>query len=94
MAMTEKSKVVFNYLKEHHGEQMVAADVAEALGLATRVVDGVFTRSIQMKGLGVRVPTYIETDEGVKEVKFLTLNEAGMEYDPDAEEAEEAEVAE
>ena len=91
MAMTEKSKIVFNYIKEHNGEHMVAADVAEALGLSTRVVDGVFTRSIQMRGLGARIPTYIETDDGVKEVKFLTLTEEGMAYDPDAEDAELAE---
>lgn len=61
--------------------------MAEALGLDKRQVDGIFTSAIQRKGLGIRVPAEIELEDGThKSVKFLQLNDAGMAYDPDAEE--------
>ena len=43
MAMKENSKKVLNYLKEINGSAVTAADVAEALGLEKRQVDGIFT---------------------------------------------------
>ena len=36
MAMKDNSKKVFNYLKEVNGDNVTAADVAEALGLEKR----------------------------------------------------------
>ena len=87
MAMKENSKKVLNYLKEINGEQVTAADVAEALGLEKRQVDGIFT-AIQRKSYGVRTPAEIELEDGThKAVKFLSLTPAGMDFDPDAEEA-------
>ena len=86
MAMKENSKKVLNYLKEVNGSNVTAADVAEALGLEKRQVDGIFTSALQRKGLGVRVPAEIELDDGThKAVKFLRLTDAGMAFDPDAE---------
>ena len=87
MAMKENSKKVLNYLKEVNGSNVTAADVAEALGLEKRQVDGTFTSAIQRKGLGVRVPAEIELEDGThKQVKFLTLTPAGLAFDPDATE--------
>jgi hypothetical protein len=84
--MKENSKNVLNYLKGINGENVTAADVAEALGLEKRQVDGIFTSALQRKGLGVRVPAEIELDDGThKAVKFLRLTDAGMAFDPDAE---------
>ena len=89
MAMKENSKKVLNYLKENNGVNLTAADVAEALGLEKRSVDGIFTSAIQRKGLGVRTPAEVELDDGThKAVKFLSLTPAGMGFDPDAEDAE------
>ena len=89
MAMKENSKKVLNYLKEVNGQQVTAADVAEALGLEKRSVDGIFTSAIQRKGLGVRTPAEIELDDGThKAVKFLSLTAEGMNFDPDAADAE------
>ena len=89
MAMSENSKKVLNYLKEIHGENVTAADVAAALDLEKRSVDGIFTSAIQRKGLGVRVPAEIELEDNThKQVKFLTLTDAGMAFDPDAVEAD------
>ena len=87
MAMKENSKKVVNYLKEVNGENVTAADVAAALGLEKRQVDGIFTSAIQRKQLGVRTPAEIELEDGShKPVKFLSLTPAGLAFDPDADE--------
>ena len=87
MAMKENSKKVFNYLKDVNGANVTAADVAEALGLEKKSVDGIFTSAIQRKGLGVRVPGEVELDDGShKQVKYLQLTEAAFSFDPDATE--------
>ncbi len=87
MAMKENSKNVLNYLKGLNGANVTSGDVAEALGLEKRQVDGIFTSAIQRKGLGIRVPAEVELDDGShKAVKFLQLTPAGMEFDPDADE--------
>lgn len=86
MAMKENSKNVLNYLKGIDGEKVTSGDVAEALGLEKRQVDGIFTSAIQRKGLGIRVPAEVELEDGThKAVKFLQLTDAGMSFDPDAD---------
>jgi hypothetical protein len=87
MAMKENSKKVLNYLKEINGANVTSADVAAELGLEKRQVDGIFTSAIQRKGLGLRTPAEIELEDGThKAVKFLSLTDAGMAFDPDADE--------
>lgn len=89
MAMKENSKKVLNYLKSINGADVTAADVAEALGLEKRSVDGIFTSAIQRKGLGVRTPAEIQLEDGThKQVKFLSLTPAGMAFDPDSSDEE------
>ena len=84
--MKENSKKVLNYLKGINGQDVTSADVADALGLEKRTVDGIFTSAIQRKGLGIRTPAEIELEDGShKQVKFLSLTPAGMDFDPDAE---------
>ena len=85
-AMSENAKKVLAYLKGVNGTDVTAADVAVALGLEKRQVDGIFTSAIQRKGLGVRTPAEIELEDGThKPVKFLSLTPAGMSFDPDAD---------
>lgn len=85
--MKENSRKVFDYLKTNNGADLTAADVAAALGLEKRSVDGIFTSAIQRKGLGVRTPAEVELEDGThKAVKLLSLTPAGMAFDPDAEE--------
>ena len=88
-AMKENTKKVFEFLRTVNGQNVTSADVAEALGLEKRSVDGIFTSAIQKKGYGVRVPAEVELEDGShKSVKFLKLTEAGMALDlenPDAE---------
>ncbi len=89
MAMKDNSKKVLNFVKEHNGENITAADVADALGLEKRSVDGIFTSAIQRKGFGVRTEAEVELEDGThKKVKFLSLTPAGMSFDPDAPDAE------
>jgi len=86
MAMKPNTKKVFEYLKENNG----TPDVAEALELEKRQVDGIFTSAIQRKGYGVRTPAEIELEDGSHaKVKFLSLTDAGLALDLDAEEAAE-----
>ena len=86
MAMKENSKNVLNYLKGLNGANVTSGDVADALGLEKRQVDGIFTSAIQRKGLGIRVPAEVELEDGThKAVKFLQLTDAGMSFDPDAD---------
>ena len=87
--MKENSKKVFMYLKEHNGEDLTAADVAAAVDLPKKSVDGIFTSAIQRKGLGIRTPAEVELEDGShKAIKLLSLTAEGMAYDPDAEDAE------
>ena len=83
--MKENTKKVFDYLKGIDGANVTAADVAEALGLEKKSVDGIFTSAIQRKGFGVRQEVKVETEDGVKTVKFLKLTREGMAVDTDAE---------
>ena len=77
---------VINYLKEVNGQNVTAADVAEALGLEKRTVDGIFTSAIQRKGLGIRTPADVELEDAThKAVKFISLTEEGMNLDVTAE---------
>lgn len=80
--MSENSIRVLNYLKSVQGQNVTSADVAEALDLNKRSVDGVFT-GLQRKGLGIRTPAEVELDDGThKPIKLLSLTEAGLAFDP------------
>ncbi len=83
-AMKETTRKIFDFLKENDGQDMTATDVAEALGLTPRSVNGSFT-SFQKKGWGIREEAEIELDDKThKKVKFLRLTDVGRAVDPDA----------
>lgn len=87
--LKENSKIVFNYVKEHEGENITAADIAEATGLEVRSVNGIVTSAFQRKGLMERTEAEIELEDGShKKVKFITLTAEGEAFDPEAEDAE------
>ena len=86
--MSENSRKILEFLKANNGVNLTAADVADALGLPKKTVDGAFTSAIQRKGLGYRVPAEVELENGMhKPIKLLTLTASGLTFDPDAEEA-------
>ena len=86
-AMKENTKKVITYLQGLSvNDNVTAADVADALGLEKRSVDGIFTSAIQRKGLGIREVAEIELTDGThKKVKFLKLTDAGFAVDVNAE---------
>ena len=90
-AMKENTKKVIKYLQGlGTSDNVTAQDVADALGLEKRSVDGIFTSAIQRKALGLREEAEIELEDGThKKVKFLKLTDAGyavdVDADPDAE---------
>lgn len=87
MAMKENTKRVFQYLKDHNGENLTAADVAQALELEKRQVDGIFTSAIQRKAYGERIPAERENPDGSHDkIKLLRLTNEGLNLDLDAEE--------
>lgn len=90
MAMKENTKTVITYLQGLDADvNVTAADVAAALNLEKRQVDGIFTSAIQRKGYGVRVAAEVELEDGThKAVKFLKLTDTGRELDVNAEDAE------
>ena len=73
MAMTENSAKILNYLKGIDGK-VTSADVAEALGMEKRAVDGCFT-GLQKKGLGARVEAEAM---GTKDISFLVITDEGI----------------
>lgn len=87
--LKENSKRVLEYMKSVDGQNVTAADIAEALDLTPRTVNGIITSAFQKKGLMERIPAEIELeDKSHKAVKFIRLTDAGREYDPDAPEEE------
>jgi hypothetical protein len=87
--LKENSKIVFNYVKEHDGENFTAQDIADATGLGVKSVNGIVTSAFQRKGLMERIPAEVELEDGThKTVKFIRLTEAGLAFDPDATDAE------
>lgn len=88
--MKANTLAVFNYLKEHDGEEITAAQIAEDLNLDVKVVNGCITRGLatETKGLAVRIPGEIELEDGThKAVKFIELTAKGKSFDPDKDEA-------
>ena len=84
--MKPNTIAVLNYLKGINGADVTAADVAKALGLEKKSVDGIFTSALQRKGLGIRVPAEIELEDGTHQaVKFLRLTDEGMAYEEPVE---------
>lgn len=84
--MKDSTKKIINYLREVNGKKNVtAADVAAALGMTEREVNGSFTMAISNKHLGHREPggTKIAADGTTKDAKFLVLDEAGLNMDLD-----------
>ena len=95
--MTINSERVLNFLKEHYGNEYSKQEIAEALGISLSSVIGSIN-PLEKKGYTtttreetVELEAATETRKAkTKVVKYHTLTEAGLAYDPIAEEAEKA----
>lgn len=89
--MKENTRKIFDYVKEHDGEDFTAKDIAAALDLSPKSVNGSIT-SFTKKKLMTRVEAEIENADGTHDkVKLIQMTDAGREFDPDAEEEAKAE---
>ena len=86
--MSENSRKVFDYMISISDDTDVTAnDIAEALGLPPRSVNGIITQAFQKKELMERIPAEVENPDGThKQVKLIKLTEKGKAFNPDAEE--------
>jgi DNA-binding MarR family transcriptional regulator len=84
--MTDNSKKVFGYLKEHYGEKLTHQHIVAALGVSSPAVSG-SVNGLVKKGLAVRTEETEMSGEDGKEVivKYISLTEEGYAFDPDAE---------
>ena len=93
--MTQNSELVLNFLKKNYGKEFSKAEIAEAVGVSVPAVTGSLNGLIK-KGYAsttrteeVVVTEATETRKAqTKNVMYHTLTEAGLAYDPVAEEAQ------
>ena len=89
MALKENSKKVYEYVKSMDGQNITAADIADATGLEVRSVNGIVTSAFQKKSLMERIPAEIQLEDGThKAVKFIRLTDEGRAFDPNATDGE------
>lgn len=100
--MTQNSELVINFLKSHYGTEFTKQEIADALGISVPAVTGSINGLIRKgKTAGVdyiterieevEVEPATETRKAkVKVVRHETLTEAGLAYDPIAEEEAKA----
>ena len=92
--MTINSERVLNFLKENYGKEYSKQEIADALGISLSAVIGSIN-PLEKKGYShvtreetVELEPATETKKAkTKVVKYHTLTEAGLAYDPVAEEA-------
>ena len=86
-ALKENSKNIFNYVKEHEDENITAQDIADALGLGVKQVNGSVTSAFQRKGLMERVESERTLEDGTHaKVKFIKLTDLGRAFDTESAE--------
>ena len=92
--MSINSERVLNFLKEHYGNEYSKQEIADALSIPLSAVIGSIN-PLEKKGYSkvtreevVELEAATETRKAkTKTVKYHTLTEAGLTYDPVAEEA-------
>ena len=73
--LKENSLTILNYVKDHDGEDLTAADIAEATGIPVKSVNPcinlLYREEVAITG---------------GKVKYIRLTEEGRNFDPDAQE--------
>ena len=81
MALKENSRKVYDYVVAHDGEDFTAKDIADALGLDVKQVNGIVTAAFQRKGLMAREEVAITGGT----VKYIRLTDEGRAFDANAD---------
>ncbi len=92
--MTQNSMLVLNFLKNNYGKDYSKQELAEELGISLASVVGSMNALVK-KGYAVTTRTEVVEDSPATETRkarthnvlYHTLTEAGLTYDPVAEEA-------
>lgn len=87
--MKETTKNVFNYIKEHDGEDFTAKDIAAELGYTPAQVNGSVTSFQNHKDadknkvpLAYREEVNVEDEDGaIKSVKLIRLTDEGRAFE-------------
>ena len=94
--MTTNSEMTLNFLKSHYGEEFTKDEIAKALGISLPSVTGSVTALVK-KGYATERLEEVEVEPAtdtrkakIKTVRHHSLTEAGLAYDPAAEEAAKA----
>ena len=95
--MTINSERVLNFMKENYGKEFSKQEIADALGISLSAVIGSINPlekngySITTREEVIELEPATETRKAkTKTVKYHTLTETGLAYDPIAAEAEKA----
>ena len=78
MAMKEGTRLIWDYIVAHDGEDFTAQNIADALGVGVKSVNGSVT-SFQKKGLTIREEVAITGGT----VKYIRLTDEGRDFNPD-----------
>ena len=90
--ITPNSELVLNYLKKHFGQEFTKQQIAETLNISVPAVTGSINGLVKKGYVTERLEEKIvenatETRKAkVKTIRYETLTEAGLAYDPVAEE--------
>lgn len=76
--LKENSLTIFNYVREHDGEDFTAQDIANATGIGVKSVNGSLTAMAKYHHIITREETEILGGK----VKFIRLTDEGREFDP------------
>lgn len=79
MAMKEGTRQIWDYIVAHDGEDFTAQNIADALGVGVKSVNGSVT-SFQKKGHTIREEVAVTGGK----VKYIRLTDEGRSFDPDA----------
>ena len=90
--ITPNSELVLNYLKKNFGQEFTKQEIAETLGISVPAVTGSINGLVK-KGYVTERMEEVEVEPAtdtrkakIKTVRHETLTEAGLAYDPIAEE--------
>lgn len=96
--LKERSRLVFDYLREHQGDKHTLESLDEALNLGVKVINGTL---LSLSRVSVPIPgseekericlverytdgtTVTDSKGKVKEQKFIRLTDEGLNFDPD-----------
>ena len=90
--MTDASKAVFKFLKKNYGKEFTKHEIVEEVDVTMATVNGSVNWLLKQEYASERIEVIPGKYKGLKntEVRFITLTEAGRNFDPDEEERRKA----